>query len=74
MYIVLAFNKNVLICSNVKVCIELMVSWIHLYISEASFTKPDITHHGPFYSVCQAVFYVFAFKHTDLLAMSSGKW
>ena len=26
----------------------------------------DISKHGPFYSACQAIFYVFAFRHSDL--------
>ncbi len=35
--------------------------------------KPDARQHGPFYSLCQAVFYIFVFKHRPLLEMEGGE-
>ena len=34
--------------------------------------KPDVRQHGHFYSLCQAVFYVFIFRHKELLEMEGG--
>ena len=34
--------------------------------------KPDIQRHGPFYSLCQTLFYVFSFRHQALLEMRGG--
>lgn len=59
---------------TVKNCINLLVSWIHCYIQQTadSDSKADVIHHGPFYSVCQSVFYIFAFRHKELLGMPDG--
>jgi len=35
--------------------------------------KSDVQQHGPFFSLCQAVFYVFAFRHKELLESHRGK-
>lgn len=61
--------------NTVATCLQIMLGWLHRYIdsqdgSERSF--PDISLHGPFYSVCQASFYVFAFRHKELLEMPQG--
>lgn len=62
------------ISSTVKACLDLMVPWIHNYISQASDSShTDIKHHGPFYSLCQAVLYIFAFRHKELLQMPRGE-
>ena len=29
------------------------------------FMYTDLNHHGPFYAACQAIFYVFAFRHGE---------
>ena len=34
--------------------------------------KPDVKQHGPFYSLCQAVFYIFIFRHEALLEAGGG--
>ncbi len=36
--------------------------------------KPDVTQHGPFFSVCQALFYIFVFRHKSLLEMAGGMY
>ena len=59
----------------VKPVIEMLISWIHRYLTHVA-SSPNchvsVAHHGPFYSTCQAAFYVFAFRHKDLLAMPKG--
>ncbi len=51
-----------------------MISWIHSYIQQSadSASQPNLAHHGPFYSVCQAMFYVFIYRNRELLADRKG--
>lgn len=35
--------------------------------------KPDIRLHGPFYSLCQAAFYIFIFRNKPLVEMEGGE-
>jgi len=47
---------------------DTMVAWIRRYIKHSPHSsRPDVKRHGPFYSACQAVFYVFVFRHEDIL-------
>ena len=68
-------NFELFFFSTVKACLDLMSAWTHTYIQKTAdtCTTADIGHHGPFYSVCQALFYIFAFRHKQLLAMPNGK-
>lgn len=55
--------------------LSVICNFLHRYIdaqdgSERSY--PDPTIHGPFISTCQAVFYVFAFRHKEVIEMSDG--
>ncbi len=34
--------------------------------------RPDVARHGPFYSLCQAVFYVVIFRHKQILESDNG--
>lgn len=55
---------------TVKACLDLLVSWIHQYINNqdaGSKAFCDVAFHGPFYSATQAVFYIFIFRHRQLL-------
>uniref|UniRef100_A0A8D0GQF7 RRN3 homolog, RNA polymerase I transcription factor n=1 Tax=Sphenodon punctatus TaxID=8508 RepID=A0A8D0GQF7_SPHPU len=55
---------------TVKACLDLLVNWLHGYIDDqGSGAKAfcDIALHGPFYSACQAVFYVVIFRHRQIL-------
>lgn len=56
-------------------CLGLMCGWIHRYIQQPSqdATQSDILHHGSYYAVCQAVFYVFAFRNKDIYDMKKGE-
>ncbi|GFT53087.1 RNA polymerase I-specific transcription initiation factor RRN3 [Trichonephila clavipes] len=56
--------------SIVTGCSDLMCNWIHRYIE--AHTSQDVEFHGTFHSVCQTVFYVFAFRHKELLEMKEG--
>lgn len=60
--------------STVQTCLDLMVHWIHCYIDthDASCVTPDAGKYGPFYSVCQALFYMFVFRHKQLLELEGG--
>lgn len=47
-----------------------MAEWVHSYISaqdELECINSDVRVHTVFYSVCQAVFYVIAFRQSDLV-------
>lgn len=60
-----------LFSSTVKSCLDLLVNWLHVYLNnQDSGTKAfcDVALHGPFYSACQAVFYIFVFRHKQLLS------
>ncbi|XP_040177566.1 RNA polymerase I-specific transcription initiation factor RRN3 isoform X1 [Rana temporaria] len=55
---------------TVKACLDLLVNWLHSYIDiqdAGSRAFCDVTSHGPFYAVCQAVFYTVIFRHKQLL-------
>jgi len=50
-------------------------SWAHSYVRTREsqdcgldFMYTDLAKHGPFYSACQAIFYIFAFRHQELTA------
>lgn len=61
---------------TVQKTLQLLMQWTHSYthVRQDNYMA-DITHHGPFYSVCQAVFYVFAFRQRELLESKKGwKW
>lgn len=63
--------------STVTACLELMCQWVHLYLDSTSeeVVNADVNHHGPFYSVCQAVFYVFVFRSKEIFETKKGhKW
>lgn len=57
-----------------RLCLTIMTHWIHEYIDGCSpdNMKPDVKFHGPFFSLCQAVFYVFVFRHKALLESPDG--
>ena len=55
--------------------LELMVDWGHNYTRTCNdYVMADLTHHGPFYSVCQAVFYVLAFRQRELFENRKGEY
>jgi len=53
--------------------LDRLTNWTLTYIKSREsqcggldFMFTDLSRHGPFYSACQAIFYVFAFRHTEL--------
>jgi len=54
--------------SAVKLYMDTLVAWVRRYIKHSPHSsRPDVKRHGPFYSACQAVFYVFVYRHEDIL-------
>lgn len=56
--------------SVVKVTMQQIAEWIHTYIANQDAVEclnADIRAHAVFYSVCQALFYLVAFRHKDLV-------
>ncbi|KAF5273907.1 hypothetical protein FQA39_LY01022 [Lamprigera yunnana] len=54
----------------IKGTLQQIAEWIHLYIltqDEHGCINSDIRIHIVFYSVCQAFFYIIAFRHKDLV-------
>ena len=51
-----------------------MSEWLQGYLREAGCDSlhADIPHHSHFYSVCQALFYVFCFRSQELLDTDAG--
>jgi len=47
-------------------CLEKISGWIHGYIDNSGGSGPSLPSHGPFYSACQALFYMFVFRHEEL--------
>jgi len=66
-------RANYVNVSMAKGCLEKLVSWIHAYIRNCNvstsldFMYTDLKCHGPFYAACQAAFYIFAFRHQELV-------
>lgn len=52
----------------VKKCLMVLTTWSHDYIKAATISPSTQSfHHKTFYSVCQGIFYIFAFRHKDLI-------
>ena len=47
-------------------CLEKISGWIHGYIDNSAGSGPSLHSHGPFYSACQALFYMFDFRREEL--------
>ncbi|KAM4634356.1 RNA polymerase I-specific transcription initiation factor RRN3 isoform 2-T2 [Polymixia lowei] len=64
-------RANFLPVTTVRVCLDLLVRWIHTYIdgqdSDGRQACCDISLHGAFYTTCQAVFYTLIFRHRAIL-------
>ncbi|XP_038064414.1 RNA polymerase I-specific transcription initiation factor RRN3-like [Patiria miniata] len=68
-------RANFLPVSTVTACLDLLAAWLHSYIDNQEVNnrlRQDVCVHGPFYSLCQAVFYIFIFRHRQLLADNKG--
>jgi len=54
-----------------------MSSWANTYVDEkvngCHWSSVNINAHGFFYAVCQAIFYVFAFRNKELIGSRKCK-
>ena len=53
-------------------CLEKISGWIHGYINNSAGSGPSLASHGPFYSACQALFYIFVFRCAHRLPAEPG--
>jgi len=63
-------RANFIPLTVVKRVLMEMASWIHSYINnqdEVRTANVDVRIHGVFYSTCQALFYVIAFRYKELI-------
>lgn len=61
----------------VKGTLQQMAEWIHSYISTQDgleCVNSDVRVHAVFYSTCQALFYVVAFRQKDLLDSRKSRY
>ncbi|KAG5889235.1 hypothetical protein JTB14_006371 [Gonioctena quinquepunctata] len=63
-------RANFIRLSTLKGTLQQLAEWIHSYISNQDGLEcinSDVRVHQVFYSVCQALFYIVAFRHKDLV-------
>lgn len=60
----------------VKTYLSKMAEWCHSYVAaqEMPSTTNSKNPHTVFYSVCQCLFYLIAFKHKELFMNEKGKY
>ncbi|XP_065345871.1 RNA polymerase I-specific transcription initiation factor RRN3 [Cloeon dipterum] len=76
-YIASVVSRGQFVSVNATRCIlQQMSKWCHAYVeAQQDATICDVKMHGIFYSVCQGLFYIVAFRHADLMATEKGlKW
>jgi len=54
---------------------QLMVDWLHAYVStiEPNSGNSNPIRHLPFYAICQAVLYIFIYRHHEIARLADGK-
>ena len=54
---------------------QLMVDWLHAYVSNMETTSGNANpnRHLPFYAICQAVLYIFVYRHQEIARLHDGK-
>ena len=45
----------------------------YLDVCDPATLGPFVARHGPFFSLCQSVFYIFVFRHQSLVEMEKGE-
>ena len=52
-----------------------MVDWLHSYINstETNNGNSNPNRHLPFYAICQAILYIFIYRHQEIVRLSDGK-
>lgn len=53
---------------------QLMAEWLHSYVgtSESSSGNANPSRHLPFYAICQAVLYIFIYRHQEIARLPDG--
>lgn len=71
-------RANYISVATVKTVLDLICAWIHRYIDGQDIkihAYMEMGLHGAFHAACQSVFYVFCFRHEELMKMHNGcKW
>lgn len=65
------------IFSMLQGMLEQIASWIHRYIGNQDGLETfnaNIRAHAIFYSICQCLFYVIAFRHRDLIKSKKSEY
>lgn len=60
-----------------KATLKQMADWIHSYISAqdgVESVNADVRIHSVFYSICQALFYLMVFRHSELVAKKKSNF
>ncbi|UJR08837.1 hypothetical protein I4U23_013091 [Adineta vaga] len=57
---------------SVLTIIQSMVDWLHTYISTTEVNSINSNRHLPFYTICQAVLYIFIYRHEEIARLSDG--
>lgn len=52
-----------------------MVDWLHAYLNNMETTSGNANpnRHIPFYAICQAVLYIFVYRHQEIARLHDGK-
>ncbi|CAM4783157.1 unnamed protein product [Rotaria magnacalcarata] len=45
---------------------QLMVDWLHSYVSTTETNSSNPNRHLPFYAICQAILYIFIYRHHEI--------
>ena len=52
---------------------QLMVDWLHAYINNTEMNSTNPNRHLPFYAICQAILYIFIYRHQEIARLADGK-
>ncbi len=52
-----------------------MVDWLHVYVNttDKNSGNSNPNRHLPFYAICQAVLYIFIYRHQEIARVPDGK-
>lgn len=52
-----------------------MADWLHTYVStsETNCGNCNPNRHLPFYAICQAIFYIFIYRHQEIARLPDGR-
>lgn len=52
-----------------------MADWLHAYVStsETNCGNANPNRHLPFYAICQAIFYIFIYRHQEIARLPDGR-